>query len=81
MQHRCTDWKPHKKWLREAVEKGIHPVTAAQRHGIERTTAWRICQSPRVRKYLASLDRWDANKSLQARIDAMLAGDTFPDME
>jgi hypothetical protein len=66
------DRRSHKKWLREAVEMGIHPVTVAQAYGIERTTAWRITQDRRVQKYLASLQRWESDKVLQARVGSML---------
>lgn len=69
MQRGAVGWARHKWWIRDATLSGSHPVTYAQRQGIERTTAWRVLQRPDVQRYVSSLRRWQADRALQARID------------
>lgn len=69
MQRGAVGWVRHKRWIREATLSGSHPVTYAQRQGIQRTTAWRVLQRPDVQRYVASVRRWQADQALQARIE------------
>ena len=51
------------------VLHGTPYATAAAACGYSRVTAWAVLQRPDVRRYVASLRRWQADRALQARIE------------
>lgn len=64
-----SDWRQHKSWIREAVITGQPLVTVARQYGIHRATAWALCELPTIKRYVASLRRWQSDRALQARIE------------
>jgi hypothetical protein len=65
-------WKRHKPWLRLMVQQGLTVRAAATIGQLSEGHALRVMKTPRVQKYLASLQKWHADRALQARIDAGL---------
>jgi len=64
-----SDWRQHKSWIREAVITGESIVQAGTRQGMHRATAWALCELPTIKRYIASLRRWQSDRALQARIE------------
>lgn len=73
-----ADWRQHKDWIREAVITGQSLVTTARQHGIHRATAWELCKSPSIKRYVSSLRRWQADRALQERIERDTTLDEVP---
>jgi hypothetical protein len=76
MSDKCAEkqdyWKRHKPWLRLMVQRGLTVRAAAALAHLSEDHAHRVIKIPRVQKYLASLQKWHADRALQARIDAGL---------
>jgi hypothetical protein len=68
-----TRWQHHKKWIREAIQTGTPYYTAAAAHGCSRMAAWAVMKLPRVKQYMSSLHRMEANRAVQSRITIELS--------